>query len=224
MSTGNATPAAHREPRWHRRKEARPAEILAAALEMFVEHGYAATKLEDVARRAGVTKGTMYLYFEGKEALFKAVVTESLVANIMRGERLVDEHEGGTRDLLARILASWLDTISNSPAAGIPKLMIAEASNFPELGRFYYDEVVRRGQRLLSRVIQRGIDLGEFRPVPVEQAVRLAIAPILLGAVMKHSFHACSGEEVDARENLGLHLELFLRGIEKVPDAEVPNA
>jgi len=224
MSTSStALPVAH-APRWHRRKEARPAEILAAALETFVAHGYAATRLDDVARRAGVTKGTMYLYFKGKEALFKAVVSEALVENIMRGERLVDEHEGGTRELLERILASWLDSIGRPPASGIPKLMIAEAANFPDLGRFYYDEVVRRGQRLLGRVIRRGIERGEFRPVPVEHAVRLAIAPILLGAVLKHSFHACSGDELDPRENLAHHLDVFLRGIEMVPHAEVPNA
>jgi AcrR family transcriptional regulator len=213
-----------RTPRWHRRKEARPAEILAAALGMFVERGYAATRLEDVARHAGVTKGTMYLYFKSKEALFKAVVTEALITNIVRGERLVEEHQGSARELLAKILHGWLDSISRSPASGIPRLMIAEANNFPELGRFYYEAVVRRGHRLVGRVLQMGIDRGEFRPLNVEQSVRLAVAPILFGVVMKHSLYACTGEEVDLREVLKLHLGLFLRGIETLPAAEVPHA
>jgi AcrR family transcriptional regulator len=224
MSTHSTRPAVTRAPRWHRRKEARPAEILAAALEMFVERGYAATRLEDVAGRAGVTKGTMYLYFKNKEALFKAVVTEALITNIVRGERLVEEHEGSARELLGKILHVWLDAISQSPASGIPRLMIAEAHNFPELGRFYYDEVVRRGQRLVGRVLQMGIDRGEFRPMDVERTVPLAVAPILFGIVMKHSLYACAGEEVDMRETLKLHLGLFLRGIETLPAPEVPHA
>ncbi len=211
-------------PRWHRRKEARPGEILAAALEQFVEHGYAATKLEDVARRAGVTKGTMYLYFPSKEALFKASVNASLVADIARGERLMDEHRGSARDLLVKVITTWHDAITHTPAAGIPKLMVAEAANFPELGRFYYQEVVQRGHRLIGRVIRQGIARGEFRPLDVERAVRLAIAPLLLGMVLQHSLYACTGEPAQAREMLGLHLELFLRGIERVPAAEVPNA
>jgi AcrR family transcriptional regulator len=217
-------PLVGRRPRWHRRKEARPGEILAAALEQFVEHGYAAAKLEDVARRAGVTKGTMYLYFPSKEALFKAAVNASLVADIARGERLLEEHRGSARELLVKVITSWHDAIAHTPAAGIPKLMVAEAANFPELGRFYYEEVVQRGHRLVGRVIQRGIERGEFRALDVEPAVRLAIAPILLGMVMNHSLYACTGEAVDVRELLRLHLELFLRGIETMPATEVPNA
>jgi AcrR family transcriptional regulator len=224
VSSTASAPLAGRAPRWRRRKEARPGEILAAALEQFVEHGYAATRLEDVARRAGVTKGTMYLYFPSKQALFKAVVNASLVADIARGERLLEEHRDGARELLVKVITTWHDAIADTPAAGIPKLMVAEAANFPELGRFYYQEVVQRGHRLVGRVIRMGIERGEFRPVEIEQTVRLAIAPVLLGMVMKYSLHACTGEAVDARKLLRLHLELFLRGIEKMPAAEVPNA
>ena len=224
MSSTAPVPLASGAPRWRRRKEARPGEILAAALEQFVEHGYAATRLEDVARRAGVTKGTMYLYFASKQALFKAAVNASLVADIARGERLLEEHRGGAHELLVKVITTWHDAIADTPAAGIPKLMVAEAANFPELGRFYYQEVVQRGHRLVGRVIRMGIERGEFRSVDVEQTVRLAVAPVLLGMVMKHSLDACTGEAVDAGELLRLHLELFLRGIEKVPAAEVPNA
>jgi AcrR family transcriptional regulator len=210
-----SAPPAICAPRWRRRKTARPREILAAAIEQFVEHGYAATRLEDVAHRAGVTKGTMYLYFASKEALFKAAVKASLVADIARGERLLEEHAGSARDLLAKVITTWHDAMAHTPAAGIPKLMIAEAARFPELGRFYYDEVVKRGHRLVGRVIRMGIARGEFRRVDVERAVRLAIAPILLGMVMDRSLHACAGERMDTGEMLHLHLELFLRGIER---------
>ncbi len=224
MSTDPAAPAVGREPRWHRRKEARPAEILAAALEMFVEHGYAATKLEDVARRAGVTKGTMYLYFDSKEALFKEVVRTSLVSSIERGEQMVEAHAGSARELLEALLRLWLEALRESRSLGIPKLMVAEATNFPELSRFYYEEIVRRGHRLIGRVIQRGIDHGEFRPVNVPYAVRLAVAPILLTAIMQHSLYACTGEKVDIHALMDLHIELFLRGLARERSAGAPDA
>jgi AcrR family transcriptional regulator len=98
-------------PRWTRRKEARPAELLAAALELFVERGYAATRLEDVARRAGVSKGTVYLYFPGKEDLFKAVVREGLVPLLERGEKVVAEHEGSAVDLIRELVRGWWEGI-----------------------------------------------------------------------------------------------------------------
>src|SRR5690349_21431284 len=87
-------------PRWHRRKEARPAEIVAAALDVFVERGFAAARLEEVARRAGVTKGTVYLYFRNKEALLKAVVRENIVPVIARGEAVAQAFTGSARELL----------------------------------------------------------------------------------------------------------------------------
>jgi TetR/AcrR family transcriptional regulator len=122
---------------------------------------------------------------------------------------------------LVEYLQRWYESFISTPASGIPKLMVAEATNFPELGRFYQEEVVRRGQRLIARILQRGIERGEFRPVNVEHAVRLAVSPILHYVIMRHSLHACTGEKVDARAVLELHLELFLRGIAQVPDPEV---
>src|SRR5881296_2607395 len=154
-------------PRWHRRKDARPDEILAAALEVFSDRGFAATKLEDVARRAGVTKGTIYLYFENKEALFKALVRETIVPVIEQGEALAKSFTGSARDLFEQLVREYWRLVGETALAGIPKLMMAEAATFPELTRFYYDEVVARGHRLMAGVIERGIMSGEFRPVDV---------------------------------------------------------
>src|SRR5260370_7750478 len=89
-------------PRWQRRKQARPGEILTAALELFVERGFTATKLADVARRAGVTKGTVYLYFDGKEALLKAIVRQTIVPALATGDHLVPDHQASPADLLGR--------------------------------------------------------------------------------------------------------------------------
>src|SRR5438094_8927772 len=145
------------KPRWRRRKNARPEEIISAALEVFADRGFAATKLEDVARRAGVTKGTIYLYFENKEALFKALVRETIVPVIEQGEALAKSFTGSARDLFEQLVREYWRLVGETALAGIPKLMMAEAATFPELTRFYYDEVVVRGQRLMAGVIERGV-------------------------------------------------------------------
>lgn len=205
-------------PRWHRRKEARPGEIVAAALDVFVERGFAATKLADVARRAGVTKGTVYLYFESKEALFKAVVRETLLPVIAQGEALAQSFPGSARELFTRLARDYWRLIGETTLAGIPKLMAAEAANFPELARFYYKEVVTRGQRLMASVLERGITNGEFRQVDVRSAARLAMAPLLHAAHWRYSFALCIGEGFDVATYLDSHIDIFLRGIAKDPE------
>jgi AcrR family transcriptional regulator len=183
------------EPRFERRKDARPGEILDAALELFVEKGFAATRLEDVAQRAGVSKGTVYLYFDSKDDLFKAVIRSGMVRAIEEAEKLVAGFEGPSADLLRRIYAGWWQNIGGTKLSGIPKLMISEAQNFPELARFYYDEVIQRGSRLFARALERGVARGEFRPVNVDYAVRALIAPLIMRAILEHSFLPCAGPE-----------------------------
>jgi AcrR family transcriptional regulator len=206
-------PKRNAKPRWHRRKEARPAELIAAALDVFVEKGFAATKLETVAQRAGVTKGTVYLYFDSKDALFKAVVRETIVPTIARGEQRAAEHRGSAADLLRELIWKWWELMGETRLSGIPKLLMAEAANFPELARFYYDEVISRGHRLIGGVIQRGIKHGEFRPVDVRSAARLAIAPLVHAANWRHSFALCTREGFDVAKYLDSHVDIFLNGL-----------
>jgi AcrR family transcriptional regulator len=203
------------QPRWKRRKEARPAEIVAAALEVFVERGYAATKLADVARRAGVTKGTLYLYFESKEALFKAVVRETIVPVIAQGEALAQSFTGSARELMEQLIREYWRLVGETALAGIPKLMMAEAATFPELTRFYYEEVVTRGHRLMAGVIERGIRNSEFRPVDVMLAAKLAMSPLMHATVARQAFAACMPEGFDVRAYLNTHIDLYLHGIAK---------
>jgi len=204
-------------PRWTRRKEARPAELLAAALELFVERGYAATRLEDVARRAGVSKGTVYLYFPGKEDLFKAVVREGLVPLLERGEKVVAEHQGSAVDLIRELVRGWWEGIGMTPYAGIPKLMVSECRNFPELGKFYVDEVIARGQKLVRAVVRRGLDNGEFRKIDPDHVARLVFAPLVLMVIYRHSFDFCSAQSLDPDVYVEQHLDLLLRGLLATP-------
>jgi len=202
-------------PRWQRRKAARPAEIVTAALEVFVERGFAAARLEEVARRAGVTKGTLYLYFKSKEALFKAVVRETIVPVIAQGEALAQSFPGTARELVERLVREYWRLVGETDLAGIPKLMMAEAATFPQLTRFYYEEVVARGHRLMAGVIERGIKSGEFRKVDVATAAKLAMSPLMHATVARRAFASCMPEGFDVRKYLDTHIDLYLHGIAK---------
>jgi AcrR family transcriptional regulator len=203
------------KPRWRRRKNARPEEITAAALEVFADRGFAATKLEDVARRAGVTKGTIYLYFENKEALFKAIVRETIVPVIAKGEEIAQSFTGSARDLFERLVREYWRLVGETSLAAIPKLMMAEAGNFPELARFYYQEVVTRGHKLMAGVLERGMKAGEFRRVNLAVATKLAMAPVMHAVVARRAFAACMPEGFDVGSYLDTHIELYLHGIAK---------
>jgi AcrR family transcriptional regulator len=196
-----------------RRKEARPAELMAAALELFVEKGFAATRLEDVATRAGVSKGTLYLYFDSKEALFKAVIEEGILPLLEEGSGLIDSFAGSTSDLLRLLIGEWWQRIGNTHLAGVPKLMISEAGNFPELANYYHDNVIVRARDLMRRTLQRGIASGEFRAVDVETAIDVIFAPVLMLLIWRYSLGACCGQAHDPANYLQTHFDLALNGL-----------
>ena len=207
-----------RELRWRRRKDARPSEILNAALACFTERGFAATRLEDVARRAGVTKGTLYLYFRNKEDLFEAVVRQSLVPYIEGLEAAVGDASEPASVLLRRLMAGWPEVIS-SPASAIPKLVIAEAGNFPELARFYLNEVVYRSMAVVRQVIRTGIERGEFRAVELDSAVTCVIAPVIFAMLWRHSLGRYEPAGRDSQTLCDTHLLLLLDGLADRPPA-----
>jgi len=205
--------------RWSRRKSERPAELTAAALDLFVERGYAATRLEDVARRAGVSKGTLYLYFDSKETLFKTVVRDGIVSALECGERLTAAHQGSARELLSALLTGWWELIGSRRIGGIPKLMLAECGNFPELCSFYLDEVVARSHRLIAAALQRGIDTGEFRDMDIDLVARLVWAPEALLNLWQYSYDQCERAPVEAQRYICQHLDLLFGGLLAQPDA-----
>ncbi|MDT8999003.1 TetR/AcrR family transcriptional regulator [Paucibacter sp. APW11] len=208
-----------------RRKEARPQELLDAALSLFVEKGFAATRSEEVAARAGVSKGTLYLYFASKEELFKALIRESLSAHIAEGAALIAGYQGSMAELLAMVLNDWWVRVGNTPAGGISKIMVAEARNFPELAQFFVDEVIAPTHELLGGVIARGIASGEFRPVPVSEAVHVLIGPMLHMVLNQHSFGACAmfGPPIDPAAVIRVQIDLILRGLLAAPPSIKQN-
>ena len=206
-------PPAATEPRWERRKDARPSELVAAALELFCERGFAATRLEDVAVKAGVSKGTLYLYFDGKEALFRAVVRGNVVPAIEEAEGQVAQFEGPSAELLAWLVHGWWEKILSQPAGGIPKLLLSEARNFPELADFYYEQVVKRGTKLFSDVIERGVAAGEFRPIDIDYAVHVLMAPMIQLAISRFSVDFCGRENRDPAQYIRAFLDIALNGL-----------
>jgi AcrR family transcriptional regulator len=199
--------------RWRRRKEARPQEILDAALAVFAEKGFSAARMEDISRRAGVTKGTIYLYFESKEALFKALVRESLAPTIQGVIARAEAYEGPSRDLLILVLSTMGSFIRTSDRVVLPKIVIAEAGNFPELVRFYREEIIDKGLGLLESIIARGIARGEFRNVEPAHVARLCIAPILLAAFWRITFASLDPAPYDYEGLISTHIDTLLRGI-----------
>lgn len=196
-----------------RRKDARPEELTAAALELFVERGFAATRLDDVAKRAGVSKGTLYLYFDSKEALFKAVIQGGVLPVLEAGEALLDEFPDDPRQLLHCILHGWWSLIGNTPLGGISKLMLSEARNFPDLARYYHDEVITRGLALVRVAVQRGIECGVFRAVDLETVAPVLLAPLMHLTLWRHSIGSCCGPAIDADRYLASHFELVMNGL-----------
>lgn len=174
-----------------RRKQARPSELVAAALDLFVEKGFAATRAEEVAIRAGVSKGTLFLYFSSKEDLFKAVVRENISGLYPEWSSELDQFSGSTSELLHYCMRAWWSRFGDTKASGISKLIMSEARNFPELAAFYQQEVVEPGRALIQRILQRGIDRGEFRPIDLQYGVYLVLAPMMFLVMWKHSLGAC---------------------------------
>lgn len=209
-------------PARQRRKEARPLELLDAALELFVEKGFAATRTEEVAHRAGVSKGTLYLYYPSKEELFKAVVRENLGSLIAEGKEVVAQFQGSTSELLVALMQTWWQRVGSRRAAGIHKIILAEVRNFPELAQFYADEVIVPADELFCSAVQRGIARGEFRALPLHEAAHTLMAPMILLALHQHSVGACPVQGcavVDPQRMLQAHLDLVLHGLEARPGA-----
>jgi TetR/AcrR family transcriptional regulator len=198
-----------------RRKEARPGELLDAALDLFVEKGFAATRSEEVAARAGVSKGTLFLYFPSKEELFKAVVRENLSGRFTEWNKEFEEFEGSTADMVRHCMRMWWERIGATRAAGITKLMISEARNFPELAAFYQQEVIRPSTELVRRILQRGVARGEFRPLDIEYAVFSIVAPMVFLIMMKHSLGACAPQDypLDPERYVNAQVENLLHGL-----------
>ncbi|MFC5605634.1 TetR/AcrR family transcriptional regulator [Variovorax soli] len=200
-----------RAPKRERRKEARPGELVQAALDLFVEKGFAATRSEEVAARAGVSKGTLFLYFPSKEELLKAVISENLVGRFAQWNEQFESFEGSTPDMLRFCMRIWWESVGSTKVAGITKLMLSEGRNFPDLAAFYQKEFVEPAHELLRKILRRGIDRGEFAPVDVNLAIYTVLAPMVFLMIWQYS--ACVEDGFDPEKYLELQTETLLNGL-----------
>lgn len=193
-------------------------------MQTFVERGYAATRLEEVARRAGVSKGTLYLYYNNKEALFQAAVRENLTPVIIAAEQRVADHHGAALMLLEELYRRWAANLMDPVLGGLCKLIIAEAGNFPDTARLYVEEVVLRVRGIFRRVVERAMAEGEMRRLPPEDVVRELMTPILFLSVWRHSLAAYEPRPLNTEQFLENHWDMCMRGLLPLPDASLPRS
>lgn len=205
---------------WTRRKQARPGEILEAALSVFAKKGFAAARMEDIAARAGVTKGTIYLYFSSKDEVFKTLVRESVSATIADVARQARAFEGSSRQLLTMLLTMINVFLHTGDRAVLPKIIVAESGNFPELARFWRSEVIDKVLGIIGGVIARGIERGEFRELAPGHVARLCVAPLLLGAIWRTTFAQMDPIPYDTQKLFETHIDVLLKGLE--PEGSTP--
>lgn len=207
--------------RWHRRKDDRPEEILDAALHLFSEKGFSATRMQDVARAAGISKGTLYLYFSNKEAIFYQVVQQRITPQLDQVESMVNASTGSQADLLRQLINGWWLGVACSSLSAIPKIITSEAGNFPELARYFTLNVVTRSRKLFSRVIDRGMQRGEFRQYDADTVARLVIAPLVQATIWMHSLKPYD-DDAGTQQYLQLHCEFILNSL--LQDAPIANS
>jgi AcrR family transcriptional regulator len=196
-----------------RRPEDRERQIVRAALELFVERGFAATKLDDVARAAGVSKGLPFLYFGNKEGLFKAVIGEAILAPLNSGEELVATYRGTTEALLREIVAKFR-AFDDTPAGGVFKLVVAEAGNFPDVARYFSEEIERRGLKLFVDVLKRGIARKEIGPLADIQSAALVLrSPLGMFSIWKWSLAPHTEPRLSHEAFFNTYIDIFLRGL-----------
>jgi AcrR family transcriptional regulator len=218
MSNPNSTHSIT-APRWQRRPEARPEEILDAAQKVFGESGFARAKLDDVARLAGVSKGTLYLYFDSKETLFREMVRAKIVALLAESEALVEAHSGSYRDLLVQLITGMFHSMRDHEIVKISRVAQAEFTSFPELAQFYFQEVIVRARRLVAEVLRRGVEAGEFRVVTHGFGARALPSLLVHSAQVQSWFRPLDPEALSDDEALEGLIDFCLNGVLARPDS-----
>lgn len=197
-------------PRFRRRKEDRPQEITEAAFAAFAEKGYAATRVAEVAERAGVSKGLMYLYFRTKEDLFKAVIKSVVIRRVDALVEAVETTELSSEEFIRGPLLEFMQRVPGSPVAIVIRLLIAEGQRHPDLVDYYWDNVVSKGLTAISGFVQRGVERGEFRETAVTELPQLLLAPMMLSMIWRILF---SGHELDTDRLIATQLDMVLNYI-----------
>jgi len=201
------------QPRWQRRSEDRPREICHAALEVFAEKGFAAAKLDEIARRAGVSKGTLYLYFEDKQELFRAVVRNAIAPNIEAVAGALLASNISLRDAVRGLLARFAETAQRQPIGAVAKMVVGESRNFPELARVWHDEVASKALSAIAALIEKGQERGEVRSGDPRLYAFSLVGPMIMGALWQATLAPAGGKPLDLAQLARQHAETALDGL-----------
>ena len=201
--------------KWQRRKDERPAEILDAALALFVSKGFVSTKIDDIAKMAGVSKGTVYIYYASKEILFKGMVHELMVPKINDVEDFIKAYQGSQLDLLKAVIRQWWQTVKSSGLTGVPKLIISEADNFPELTRFYVKEVIHRVQSILVKILNKGIDNNEFTKIEPILSARVIMSSLVYFSMWDTSLKKYDQSGLEVEDLIEQQIQQLVNGMVK---------
>jgi AcrR family transcriptional regulator len=201
------------QPKWQRRADERPREICAAALEVFAEKGFAAAKLDEIARRAGVSKGTLYLYFRDKQELFRAVVRSAIVPNIEAITSAVSALNAPVSDVVRMFLDGFAEREARLPVGAVAKIVIGESRNFPELARVWHDEVASRAIGALAAFVERAQQRGEVRAGDPRLYAFSLVGPMVLGALWRATLVPAGGQPLDLEALAKQHAETVLSGL-----------
>jgi AcrR family transcriptional regulator len=206
-------PMPDNEPKWRRRKEARPGEIVDAALSVFAESGFAAARLEDIARRAGVAKSSLYLYFETKEELFRAVVHSAISPNIGAIKTAAEAFDGPFKELAPMLLYRAALSMTSSHVPAVAKMVIGESRNFPDLARIWHDDVVSQVLAILSAIIARGQARGEVKAGDPRLYAFSLVGPLLMGVLFREVFAGVALDLPDLQALAAQHARAVLEGL-----------
>jgi AcrR family transcriptional regulator len=201
------------QPRWQRRAEDRPREICAAALEVFAEKGFAAARLDEIARRAGVSKGTLYLYFEDKEALFRAVVRDTVAPNVATIRQTVEAVDLPFAQIVRLLLPRFAEIAGTVPIGAMAKIVIGESRNFPELAKTYYDLVVSQAVALIAGLIEKAQAKGEVRAGDPRLYALTLVGPLLMGLLWRETLEPAGAAPIDLPQLARQHAEAVLAGL-----------
>jgi AcrR family transcriptional regulator len=206
-------PAASPTPKFRRRAAARPDEVLDAALDLFIENGFAATRVDDIARRAGLSKGAVYLYFPSKVAIMEGLVRRAIVPITVSAGEALSRFAGDPRDALTMLFGMLQQRLRDPRVLAIPKLMLREVGAFPELAAMYRREVLERGMPILAAVVRRGVDSGVFRPVDPELAVRSVLGPVVMHMVLAEVFGVTPRDGLSLDRLIETHTRILYSGL-----------
>ena len=202
-----------KEPRWQRRAEDRPREICAAALDLFAEKGFAAARLDEIARRAGVSKGTLYLYFHNKEDLFRAVVRDTVAPNVEVVREIVEGVDLPFAEIVRMLLPRFVALTRNVRVGAVAKMVIGESRNFPELAKVWHDEVVTKVLGMLGALIRRAQERGEVRAGDPRLHAMSLMGAMLMGLLWHETLEPVGGEPIDLEALARQHAETVLGGL-----------